>query len=358
MHDRPDGPTTHQFLRPGARSVAPVSGVVVLHVGLMKSGTTFVQQQIFAQRELLESGGVLLPGRSWGAQVSAVNGVLGRQEDPALWEQLAATATAHDGRSVISVELLGPARPRLRERLVASLRPSRVEVVITARDLNRSVVSLWQEKVQNGSTWTWPDYLDGVRGACPPVPPETEAGRTFWRQQDLHRIAAGWAEVADRLTIVTVPPPGAPQGLLLDRFAQAAGIPVLPVVETFGNESLGLASVLALREVNEILASRDLVFPRGRALRKRVLAKQVLAGRRKDEPRLGLEVPPWMVEAAAAQTERVRALDVDLVGDWSDLTPVPVPGVGVQDVPEVEVRRAAVAGLAGLLEHVIRAEEE
>ena len=335
-----------------------MSGVVVLHVGLMKSGTTFVQQQMFAQREALESAGVLLPGRSWGAQVSAVNSVLGRHGDPTPWEQLAATAAAHGGRSVISVELLGPARPRLRQRIVASLRPCRVEVVITARDLNRSVVSLWQEKVQNGSSWTWPDYLDGVRTACPPVPPETEAGRTFWRQQDLHRITSAWAEVADRLTVVTVPPPGAPPGVLLDRFAQAAGIPALPVVETFGNESLGLASVLALREVNEILSSRDVVFPQGRTIRKRILAKQVLAARRGEEPRLGLEVPPWLAEAAADQTGRVRALDVDLVGDWDDLTPVPVSGVGVRDVPETEVRRAAVAGLAGLLEHVIRAEGE
>lgn len=335
-----------------------MSGVVVLHVGLMKSGTTFVQQQLFAQRDLLESAGVLLPGRSWGAQVSGVSSVLGRAVDPTPWEQLTAAATAHEGRSVISVELLGPARPRLRERIVASLRPCRVEVVVTARDLNRAVVSLWQEKVQNGSSWAWPDYLDGVRDACPPNPPETEAGRTFWRQQDLRRITAAWAGVADRLTVVTVPPPGAPQGVLLDRFAQAAGIPALPVVETFGNESLGLASVLALREVNEILASRGVVFPRGRALRKRVLAKQVLAARRREEPRLGLDVPPWLADAAAAQTERVRALDVDLVGDWADLVPVPVPGVGVEAVPADEVRRAAVAGLAGLLEHVIDREEQ
>ena len=335
-----------------------MSGVVVLHVGLMKSGTTFVQQQIFAQRDVLESAGVLLPGRSWGAQVAATRSVLARKGDRSAWEQLAATATAHDGRSVISVELLGPAGPRLRERIVGSLRPHRVEVVITARDLNRTVVSLWQETVQNGRTWTWPDYLDGVRQSCPPAPAASEAGRTFWRQQDLHRIATGWAEVADRVTVVTVPPPGADKSLLLDRFAQAGGLPGLSVVETFGNESLGLASVLALREVNETLSARDLVFPQGRTIRKKVLAKQVLAARRKDEPSLGLEVPDWLAEAAVAQAEGMRDTDVELLGDWADLTPVPVPGVDVRDVPEAEVRRAAVAGLAGLLEHLIRDADE
>lgn len=330
-----------------------MSGVVVLHVGLMKSGTTFVQQQLFAHQAELAADGVLVPGKSWGQQVTWVRGALsnGDRDD---WARLADAVTGHDGRSVVSVELLGPATRPTRRRVVESLRPHRVEVVITARDLNRGLVSLWQETVQNGRTWTWQEYVEGVRVACPPTPDEVpDTGRTFWRQQDLARIAAAWAEVADRVSVVTVPPPGADRHVLLDRFTEAAGLSRLPVAETPGNESLGLASILALREVNEILTARDLAFPAGRAIRKRVLAKEVLAARRRDEPSLGLDVPDWLAAAGAAQLARMRETDVDVFGDWSELTPIPVPGTRVEDVDEADVRRAAVAGLAGLLAHLI-----
>ena len=331
-----------------------MSGVVVVHVGLMKSGTTFVQQQLFAHQEALAGDGVLVPGASWGQQVRWVRGAL-HSGDRSAWAQLVDRVGGHDGRSVVSVELLGPALRPVRRRVVEDLRPHRVEVVITARDLGRAMVSLWQETVQNGRSWTWPAYVEGVRAAVPPTPdgvPDT--GRTYWRQQDLHRIAEAWAEVADRVSIVTVPPPGADRDLLWRRFSEAAGLPTYDVVPTRGNESLGLASVLALREVNELLAARDLAPPAGKALRKRLLAKDVLASRRKDEPTLGLSLPPWLADASAALVERTRALGLDLYGDWSDLTPADVPGVGVEDVPEADVRRAAVEGLAGLLERLIR----
>lgn len=331
-------------------------GVVVLHVGLMKSGTTFVQQQLFAQKDTLGEAGVLVPCRSWGRQVGAAKDVL-RGSDDGVWAELVEEVAAHDGRSVVSVELLGPGGRPQRRRVVESLRPHRVEVVITARDLNRQAVSLWQETIQNGRVWSWADYLDGVQVAIPPGPEDVpDTGRTFWRQQDLHRIATSWAEVADRVSVVTVPPPGAPRDLLLGRFTEAAGLPAMEVVDTGANESLGLASVLALREVNQILLDRGLTFPPGRQLRKKILAKDVLAARRSAEPSLGLDVPPWLAQASADLVERVRAEGFDLYGDWADLTPVPVPGVRIEDVPESAVREAAVAGLAGLLEHLIREE--
>ena len=332
-------------------------GVVVLHVGLMKSGTTFVQQQLFAQKDTLREAGVLVPCRSWGRQVGAAKDVL-RGSNQGTWDELAGEVRDHDGRSVVSVELLGPGGRPQRRRVAESLRPHRIEVVITARDLNRQLVSLWQETLQNGRVWDCSDYLAGAELMVPPGPgPDVEVpetGRTFWRQQDLHRIATSSAEVADRVSIVTVPPPGGPRDLLLRRFTEAAGLPDLDVVPAGGNESLGLASVLALREVNKLLIARDLPFPQGREFRKKLLAKEVLAARRADEPSLGLDVPPWLAQASADLVERVRAEGFDLFGDWADLTPVPVPGVRIEDVSEAQVREAAVAGLAGVLEHLIR----
>lgn len=329
-----------------------MSGKIVLHVGLMKSGTTFLQGQLFAHQDALRALGVLVPGRRWTDQVRGVSDALkAGPADAARWRDLVGPAREHPGTSVLSMEFLGPADPAKIARIVDSLRPARVEAVLTVRDLNRSLVAQWQETVQNGRWWDFDGYVAAAEAGRPgsAAGPVDEAGRTFWRQHDAVRIARSWSAAADRCTVVTVPPPGAGPGLLLDRFATAAGIPALEVSRTRDNASIGAASALALRALNERLAERGLEFPHKSRVRKTILAKRILAARKQDEPAIGLPVRPWVTDAAAAVVAGLRETEIDLVGDWADLTPVDVPGVPIGEVPADEVLKAAVAGTAGLV---------
>lgn len=333
---------------------------VVLHVGLMKSGTTFVQDLLFANRSALGERGVLVPGRRWGQQVKAVRDALRPQGGEGAWSRLVEEIAGGPPRSVVSMEFLGPAREAAIRRVVGSLRPSRVEVVCTVRDLNRNLPAMWQETVQNGRSWTWPDYLAGVRAAGPGATDvaeagDAEAGRTFWRQQDAVRICRSWAAYADRVTVVTVPPLGAPRDELLERFATAAGFDAAGVVPgTSANESIGAASTQALRALNVLLAERGDEAPVGGKLRKGVLAKEVLASRRAEEARIGLPVEDWIREAAAAMRAGLQELSVELVGAWTDLDPVPVDGADPVAVPTEDVTAAVVAALGALVERHVQ----
>ncbi|HQR26619.1 MAG TPA: hypothetical protein PLP61_06215 [Nocardioides sp.] len=325
---------------------------VTLHVGLMKSGTTFIQGLLYANRQRLADRGVLVPGEHWGEQVDAVKDVLRPQEGSGAWSRLTREIAAWPGDAVVSMEFLGPAKPRALQRVVRSLRPARVEVVVSVRDLNRSIVALWQETIQNGRWWTWEEYVAGVRAVRPDSAdgPLTEAGRTFWRQQHAARVCAAWAEVADACTLVTVPPPGADRNTLTARFGEAAGFPVEGLVPpTQGNESIGAASTLALRRMNELLAERGLPFPQGSRIRKQVLAKQVMAAQRDAEPRIGLPVEDWVRATAGWMTGELSRSGVRLVGEWGDLEPVAVPGIDPATVPPAAVAEAAAGGLAGLV---------
>lgn len=325
---------------------------LVLHVGTMKTGTTYLQGRLFANKEKLAGLGVLLPGGSYGAQVVAAR-ELGRE--PGLWSGLADEARAHDGTSVISTERLAPMRPPAVQKVRDLLDGVEVEVVVTARDLNRSIPALWQETLQNGRTWRYGEYLAGVEAWRPghrEGVERPESGRTFWRQLDLVRILSTWADVfgADHVTVITLPQPGAPRDLLWERFCSVVGIGHEGFEESrTPNGSLGAASAMAVRRMNELLLEVDLPFPRGGPLRKRILSKQVLAGRRKDEPSIGLEVAPWLEE----QTRRIaRALaesGVRVIGSADELEPVAVPGIDPDTLGEAEVAEAAVAGLAGLV---------
>lgn len=332
-------------------------GRLVLHVGAMKSGTTFIQSRLYAHRDLLQGRGIRVPGQRRRSQVLAVQQLI-RGGGP-MWDKHAAAVSRHDGTSVVSMELLGPAR----DDVVATLRDSvdaEVEVVLTARDLNRSIPAMWQETVQNGRSWNWRDYVAGARTDRPSARqagPQTEPGRAFWIQQDLVRMARTWASVfgPDRVTVVTVPPPGAAPELLWSRFAGIVG-PELDGLTSAPdpNESLGAASATAMRRLNEILDAEGLPFPQGHQLRKRLLTKQVLAARKSAEPAIGLGVLPWVVEEADAQRAGLVDLGVRLVGDWADLTPVDVPGIDPETLDDREVGDAALAGLAGLLAALTR----
>jgi len=332
---------------------------LVLHVGAMKSGTTFVQSRLFAHRETLQERGIRVPGRQRRSQVLAVQQLL-RGGGP-MWDKHAAAVSRHPGTSVVSMELLGPAPAAVADRLRASVDADvDVEVVISARDLNRSIPAMWQETLQNGRTWHWDEYVAGVEADRPSARegrPGTAAGRAFWIQQDLVRMARTWAGVvgAGRVSVLTVPPPGSDRELLWRRFAALVG-PELDGLdaEPEANESLGAASALVVRRLNELLDEAGLPFPEGHELRKRLLTKRVLAARRADEPSIGLPVASWVPAETDHQRAGLEDLGVRLVGDWADLTPVPVAGIDPADVAEPEVTEAAVAGLAGLLAALVR----
>lgn len=325
---------------------------VVLHVGTMKSGTTYLQRRLGAHREALLAHGVLFPGRTWSEQVHAVGDLLGRgrmggqsEKRNGAWQRLVEQVLAHSGPSLVSMELLGAAGPARVEEVVQSFPGRDVHVVVTARDLNRTLLAMWQEGLQNARTIGWDDYRDAVQD-------ETGIGRRFWREHDLVRVAGRWtAQVPpERFTLVTVPPPGAPSELLWQRFSAATGLdprwcgPVAP-----SNESLGAASAAVLLELNRLLEDRHLPWSDYHVLVKRTLAKGVLAGRRGEEPPLGLPVARWLKHRAREMVQGVEGLGIRVVGDLADLTPVPVPGTRPGNVSSDAALRAALAGLAGLV---------
>ena len=177
---------------------------LVLHVGTMKSGTTYLQTLLHAQKEMLAEAGVLVPGAGPGAQAAAVRAGLIPAGNRSRWEAIVSEIRAHRGAAVLSQEFLGPATDAAARRVLDSLSGSDIDIVITARDLNRTLVSMWQETVQNGRSWTWEQYLAEVRDSAPGatrgIRDKATAAGTFWRQQHLARIVEDWA-ASDTLTL-------------------------------------------------------------------------------------------------------------------------------------------------------------
>ncbi len=105
---------------------------------------------------------------------------------------------------------------------------------------------------------------------------------------------------------------------------------------------------MVLRQVNEALATGVLPKP-ARRVRKQVLAKRVMSARKHEEPSIGLPVAPWVAEHSAKMVADLQQVDLRLIGDWSDLRPVDVPGLDPEAVSCEEQLGAAVAALAGIV---------
>jgi hypothetical protein len=133
---------------------------VYLHVGAPKSGTTFLQGVLESNRATLADAGVLVVGER---HLDRIHAALQIREDPRLadlpesarhaWDTLVRQIREWQGESaVLSYELLAAASSQQAGRALADLAAYDVHVVITARDLGRSAVSAWQERLKFGLT--------------------------------------------------------------------------------------------------------------------------------------------------------------------------------------------------------------
>ena len=102
-----------------------------LHVGLPKSGTTYLQAVLAENKARLEDrAGLLFPGKNWLEQVRAVRDLRGLKsrgasaDDAGAWQSLVDEIAAWDGDAVVSMEWLGGAPTEQVGHVVASLAPS------------------------------------------------------------------------------------------------------------------------------------------------------------------------------------------------------------------------------------------
>ena len=296
---------------------------VHLHVGTFKTGTSYLQAVLAHSKDQLAGAGVLWPGRAWADQVAATKGLLSNKPGKsAAWDRLVDEIRDWQGSSaIVSMETLSMASPRAVKRAASSLSGQRVRVVLTARDIGRVLPAQWQESVQNGKSWAYDDYLKGVVEG----EPGDRAYDHFWSKHDWAHVLRTWSKVADdaEVVLVTVPPAGAPRGLLWERFCEAVDLEAKAFdASRTVNESLGAASAEVIRYVSAALDKRDAHRQTGRVLKK-TLAKAVLNTRKSDEPTLVLphRLEDWAAERSAELIDDLKSTDVRVIGDLDDLTP-------------------------------------
>lgn len=115
----------------------------VLHIGPPKTGSTYLQGILWNNRAALAGQGLLYPATHDNEHFLAAYDVQGGAfvhgdlpEADGTWSRLVARVREQPGRSVVSHEILAPSRPEHVERILGSLRPGPVDVVVMARCLD------------------------------------------------------------------------------------------------------------------------------------------------------------------------------------------------------------------------------
>lgn len=334
---------------------------VLLHVGAMKTGTTYVQNLLKANRKPLKKQGWLVPP---GPLVTVgVREVMGLTDAGAKaagetpkWDKVVRQCRRWDGAgSLVSMEFLSYAGPERARRVVESFGADRVHVVLTVRDAAGALPSQWQSWSRNGGEYSWPDFARAITRSG--AKKRSPAVRTFHRTQDIPRMLETWGALvpSSRLTVVTVPAKGSPRDELWNRFCHAAGVDASATVvddSAFGNPQLGYGSVELLRRIN----AAGLGQLRPSAYRKvvRYVARNHLIPLRDSESRPALDRET--AEFAADLNRRTLAAvkrHAVLIGQPDEL-PTEIDTAHLPeapaDVPEAEVLAAAEAARLGMVQ--------
>jgi hypothetical protein len=339
-----------------------VAHKVFLHVGLPKTGTTYLQTRMWNNHEELRRQGVLLPGDSnrqhlWASCVVREDPTIDRRgpQAPYAWDRLLGEVNEWEGTAVITHEFFAAASADQAAGAVAAFNDADVHVVVTARDTLSLVTARWQEYVKNGSTVPIDDY------------PETEetdpANEWDWGTLDLADVLERWGAKLpnDHVHVLTLPRPDEPPETMWWRFAELVGIDTTRCRTTGSgrNESLGVVEVELLRRVNAELEDFTTPLDRGNWIRGYLAQGKLL-------PRKGEKFWPAADRIAELQARGNRIVDAvatggyDVIGDLEDLRPAAVvPERRHPDsVTDAELTAASVSVIAHMMADVRRLSQE
>ena len=308
---------------------------ILLHVGTPKTGTSYLQDVLFRNREALAGYGIHYPADRFDAHFLAALDLMklpwGGLEVEAVgaWDRLAAAVRAVDhGTVVVSHEILATASRQQAAQALADLSagPGETEIhlVLSARDLGRQIPAEWQENIKHRSTLRYRRFLELIADPAR----DSKIGAWFWGVQELPAILDRWGQgiAPERVHLVTVPPPGSDPTLLWKRFSHAFGLDgiELDLRDERSNPSLGVPETALLRRIN--IQANAVVQPADyRPLVRELLAHRTLS-RRRGSPRLALPstAVPAVQEISRRWVDELRSRGYDIVGDLDELL-VPTP---------------------------------
>ena len=326
---------------------------VFFHVGLPKTGTTYIQSVLWANRQALAEQGVLYPGgpreHLWASlSVRERPGLAQRNpEAEGAWTRVVEQLADWEGDGLVSHEFFGSASAEQAQRALAAVAPAETHVVVTARDLLTVLSSYWQEYLKHG-----------FEAALDEFPTSSEPGDEWgWEALDLPGVLRRWGSTLspERVHVLVLPERDAPRDTLVLQFAELLGADAAEFSfdRAKENTSLGLVEAELLRRVSPYLSGFGSALDRGVWIRG-YLAHRILVPR-SDERFLPSDAR--VAELAARADDGIAEIEraaYDVVGDLERLRVSAAPGAlrHPDDVSPDELFDASLDTIATLMQEM------
>jgi hypothetical protein len=332
-----------------------VTGRVFLHIGLPKTGTTYLQKALWLNKDSLGAAGLLLPGRHQRRHLLAALDIL---QDPTLgsrpgdtdspWGDIVEEVLAWPGDVLVTHEFLASASPRQIRRAVDSFPDVEVHVVLTVRDMVDLAISRWQEWVRNGGRRPIDKY--------PPKGRYVPADPWGWGSFDLADVLERWGSVVphERIHVLPMSPDSADATELLTRMLTAIGHADLEVEtpQQHANTSLGIVETELLRRINPLLTGFRSAADRGTWIRGYLAGPKIMATSG-ERFRPSPETVAELVRRGERAVAMLRTGGYDVLGDLDLLAPADVrERRHPSEVTDAEQLESAVRVIAALLVQV------
>lgn len=327
-----------------------------LHIGLQKTGTSYLQSIFWqSQGELARQGVDMVPGskRDTFHLMLRVRDRYQPDFDPpevahALEALPKALKQAHGRLALISEESLAASTAPQIRALLAACADREVHLILTLRDLGRQIPSAWQQVLQSGGTQSFERYLNRL------AKQRSRRNAKLWVNKDMVAVLARWGEFVppERVHLVVVPPPGSAPTALLERFCSIIGVDAARLGTDVArlNESLGRAQAEVLAMVNARLSKTDRRRDVYGDVGKRYLAVKMLVPQRGRRITIPDHHQGWVTEHSRHFITQLTQGRYNIVGALDELLPTAASFSPHEDEPtEAEVAEAAVAALAGVV---------
>ncbi len=330
---------------------------VLLHIGTPKTATTYLQDILFRNREVLAKHGVHYPVEHFDDHFRAALDLTRREwgglEDEVVgeWDALAERARQLDGTAIISAEILAGATAEQAAQAIASFADAEVHLVLTVRDLARQIPAEWQETVKHYNTETYAEFLEIIKSG------EGRSADLFWRVQDIPDVLGRWAAgiAPERVHLITAPPAGADHNVLLERAEQVLGIDGIPLAYESDrtNAGLGVTETALIRLINTRV-DRTLPDIKYRFLVREVLAHRQLAERTTRTGSARLILPPddrgWVEQLTDEWIETLTQAGYGVTGDLAEMRGAVTGEFVDPDSPDLrELLQAAIESIMALV---------
>jgi hypothetical protein len=344
-----------------------MAATVFLHIGLPKTATTYLQTILWGNKPVLAEQGVLLPGPQrryhyWCTRIVRGDATFAERSSKrklGAWDRVRAEIADWPGTAILSHEFFAAATEEQAARMVAQLvaenEGAEVHLVVTAREPLGLFTASWQEFVKNRGVIPMEQYSVEVSDDPSEV--------WNWRGLDVRLVLERWGPAfpAERVHVLPMPGPSAPEREIWDRFARLVGADPdsVDLGQSFANTSMGVVEAETLRRVNYHLDAFNAAIDRGTYIRT-FLADERLVPRGGERFWPSAERIEEIRGRALAAVEHVSTHGYDVVGDLSALlVPDEVPARRTPaSVTDGEVAQVAVELVATMLGDVRRLRHE